>query len=290
MSKGFRTTVLPKSVAIALPALLCSCAINCSADNLSGNGQWESWSAGQATPQISWCTARSAGCVVTTPKGAIDYYETSNGNLAPPTNMSFLGSAQLMDLSFSFNSAALGPGTDKVGLYVETQAGTIASMRPLFSTAEQNSNILVAVSSGLQYGFYVENVQRQGTRKETDKYYFMNASLNRSNTGALSADQHFAIYNSLSTDTYFIGIENPSLSSPNMVFTSMLLRARYPAAVPPPPQAPEPAGATLASIGLAAMALLWVRKLVGYQQHAIKIRVCASSLTEVAKTVFRTTG
>lgn len=171
-----------------------------------------------------------------------------------------------MNLSFYFNSAALGPGTDYVGFYIETQAGAIASMMPLFSTAAQNSNVLLAVSTGAQYGFYVENVQGQGTPGETDEYYFMNASLNRSNTGALPADQHFALYNSLDTDTYFIGIEDPTVGPPNAVFTSMLLTATYPATAPPTPQAPEPAGSALVCFGLTAMGLISIRKCRWHKQ------------------------
>ena len=195
---------------------------------------------------------------MTTPPGAINYYETGSGNLATPTSMSFIGSAQFMKLSFSFNSAAVGSGTDYVGFYVETQAGTIASMMPLFSTAAPNSNVLLAVSSGVRYGFYMENVQNQGAANETDSYYFMNASLNHSNTGTLSSDQHFAMYDSVLTDTYFIGIESPSLSSTNMAFTSMLITATYPA--PPPPQAAEPAESLLACIGLLGIGSFLARK------------------------------
>lgn len=148
------------------------------------------------------------------------------------SNMAFTGNSQLMNVSFSFNSAAVGPGTNYVGFYVETQAGTIASMIPLFSTASQNSNALLAVSNGAQYGFYVENVQGQ-----TDTYYFMNSSLNYSNSGSVSNNQHFALYSSPTTDSYFIGIEN-SLSA----FNSMMLTATYqanPYLTDPAPQAPN---------------------------------------------------
>lgn len=260
MSEGLSATILPKELSIGLFALLCIVAFNCQADTLSGNGQWEAWDPGQQTPQINWCTAGSGGCIVTTPSGTINYYETGNGNLTTPTSMSFVGSAQSMNLSFSFNSEALGPGTDYVGFYIETQAGTIASMMPLFSTATQNSNVLLSVSAGAQYGFYVENVQNAGASDETDAYYFMNASLNHSNAGVMSPEQHFALYNSLGTDTYFIGIEDPSLSSPNMQYTAMLLTATYPAS-PATPQAPEPSGRGLAWVGVTAVAFLLVRKL-----------------------------
>lgn len=260
MSERLSATVLPKKLSIGFFALLCLVVVDCHADTLSGNGQWETWTQGQATPQINWCTAGSGGCVVTTPSGTINYYETANGNLASPTSMSFVGSAQSVNLSFSANSAALGPGTDYVGFYIETQAGTIASMMPLFSTATQNSNVLLSVSAGAQYGFYVENVQNQGASNETDQYYFMNAWLNYSNTGNMSPEQHFALYNSLSTDTYFIGIEDPSLSSPNMQYTAMLLTATYPAQ-PAVPQAPEPGTRGLAYVGFAAIGFLLVRKL-----------------------------
>jgi hypothetical protein len=246
MSKRFGKTIL----------LFCL-SLTCYADNLSGNGQWEAWDVGQATPQIDWCTAATAGCVVTTPSGTIKYYESTKGNLATPTDISFVGSAAFMNLSFSFNSAALGPGTDSVGFYVETQAGSIADMIPLFSTAEQNSNVLLAVSSGAKYGFYVENVQAEGTANETDAYYFMNASFNYSNKGSLAPNQHFAVYNSLGTDTYFIGVKDPALTSAASLFNSMLIMATYPACPPPPPppQAPEPAGAALAVLGLGILAL-----------------------------------
>ena len=254
-------TVLLIKLSISYFALLCIVAVHCCGDTLSGSGQWEAWAPGQATPQISWCTAGDAGCVVTTPSGTVNYYETGNGNLATPTSMSFIGSAQSVNLSFSFDSAALGPGTDYVGFYIETQAGTIASFMPLFSTATQNSNVLLSVSAGAQYGFYVENVQNAGTSNETDEYYFMNANLNHSKTGSMSPEQHFALYNSVGASTYFMGIEDPSLSSPNMLYTSMLLTARYQAAPPATPQAPEPTSSGLAGLSFAALAFLLVRKL-----------------------------
>ncbi|MBV8894924.1 MAG: hypothetical protein JO051_00310 [Acidobacteriaceae bacterium] len=261
MSEPPTTTVLLSKLSISYFALLCIVAVHCRGDTLSGSGQWEAWAPGQATPQISWCTAGYAGCLVSTPSGTVNYYETGNGNLATPTSMSFIGSAQSVNLSFSFNSAALGPGTDYVGFYIETQAGTIASLMPLFSTATQNSNVLLSVSAGAQYGFYVENVQNAGSSNEIDQYYFMNANLNHSKTGSMSPEQHFALYNSLGTNTYFMGIEDASLSSPNMLFTSMLLTARYAAGQPPAPQAPEPSSSGLAGLSFAALAFLWVRKL-----------------------------
>ncbi len=233
-------------------ALVVCLAAKCSADNVSGNGQWEPWNPGQASPDIGWCTAGSAGCLVTTPAGTINYYANASGNLGTPSNISFVGSAQFMNISFSFNSAALGAGTDYVGFYMETQAGTIASMIPLFSTASQNSNVLLAVSTGAQYGFYVENVQGEGTASETDEYYFMNTNLNHSNTGSLSADQHFALYNSLATNTYFIGIENPLVTGSNSDFNSMLLTATYPPNTDPTPQAPEPASIVITGASLCA--------------------------------------
>jgi hypothetical protein len=175
--------------------------------------------------------------------------------------MSFVGSAQFVNLSFSFNSANLGPGTDTVGFYVESQSGSIASMLPLFSTATQNSNVLLAVTSGAQYGFYVENVQGNSTT-----YYFMNSNWNRSNSGTVSSGQNFAVYNSANNSAYYVGFGNHSGNfSP---FNSMLITATYgphgpvvAAADPPSPSgAPEPASTALAGVGLVALGYLGFRQ------------------------------
>ena len=229
-------------------------ALICSADNVTGTGQWESVSASQVSADIGWCTAGSSGCVVSTAAGTMSAYVGSGGSSA--SNISFVGSAQQSAISLSVNAANLGPGVDTVGFYVLSQAGTIASMVPMFTTASQNTNVLLSVSSGAQYGFYVENSQGQ--------YYFTDSSLNssKSGTSALVAGggQSFSLYSSGNTD--YVDFNNAITLAVNYSGSTSTVTPVPLGPTPAADPAPEPASTALACLGLGLLGFLAVRKRV----------------------------
>ena len=190
-------------------ALLALAALSCSADSVTGNGEWQTIRIGP------WETIQ----------------EYTNGHGASPTNMAFVGSSHNVDLQFAFDPADLGPTAYTVGYYLETKTGAIAAMVPLLSSTKPNRNDLLTVLSGTEYGFYLESVDG---RSET--FYFMNSALNSSGSGHAPSQQFFSLYRSGTTDTLIVQIPDPSRRG---VLDSLLVIALDPAN--DPPQTPEPA-------------------------------------------------
>jgi hypothetical protein len=98
------------------------------------------------------------------------------------------------------------------GYYLANSSGTpdVTSLHPIFKStvnAAGTNYTLASLPGGTNYGFYIENIQGANTQFETDYYYFMDSTSNRSffassgwgpngNGGVMPADanQHFVIF------------------------------------------------------------------------------------------------
>lgn len=96
------------------------------------------------------------------------------------------------------------PGILYFGYY--TMTGGTPTLMPLFSSADPvGTTAPVLATAGSNYGFYVENVQGQGTSAQSSFMFYTDAAMN-SATGSVpaTAEQHFAVFDGGTSD-YWIG-------------------------------------------------------------------------------------
>jgi hypothetical protein len=100
------------------------------------------------------------------------------------------------------------PGILYFGYYLANASGSpnISSMVRLFSSADPTGSTGgIGIAAGQNYGFFVENVQGQGTADQSTFTFFMDAASNTS-TGseAVSGEQHFGLFQQNAND-FWIG-------------------------------------------------------------------------------------
>lgn len=128
-------------------------------------------------------------------------------NTDAPSNISLTSSSGIMEAKLEDSITGIkggSPGILYFGYY--TMNGGTPMLTQLFSSSMAvGTTAPVVVTSGSTYGFYIQDVQGQGTAAQTTFTFYMNSAMN-SNTGTegVSNDQHLAVFDG-GTDNYWIG-------------------------------------------------------------------------------------
>lgn len=266
------------------------------------NYYWNNYSPdGQPNPNnqanVGWCVLGGGQCSIIHPAGngnAQTYVNPtnlgtgagsySNNNVSNGTavnNMWFTSSSATtpttLEVSLTDQNSKNGQGQLVFGYYQLSSTGTmVGTPVPLFnsSTATQGQMASIAVPAGTGYGFYVENLQGPGTPNETDYWFYMNDSLDKSyipatnQPGTLPGDtnQHFAIFNNLSDPgSFYVGAfgtpecsgnytpyNAPCAYQPTFDYNSFVVSVGPLATT----TSPEPGAMALVGMGLLAAALI----------------------------------
>ena len=257
-------------------ALLVAAALPTQADTLNGNGSWQSWSAatlgtassptyggpywnnksGQGPAgNVGWCLIGGGDCSMPNPPGALPFF--GNGNTAVPTmSFSSTGSGSAVDVSLAgvfTTQTTPAIGLDYFGYYLLDSSGIVTSPTRLFSVTDPLGTAKsFSVGPNTKYGFYLENVQGQGTSLETDYWFFMDSNQDTTNRGIpLTPFQHAAVFQNGATG-YYVGFEDCISTADDNCdrdYNDMIVKVGASAV-------PEPAAPILASTGLLSIALL----------------------------------
>jgi hypothetical protein len=144
-------------------------------------------------------------------------------------------------------------GIDYFGYYLLDSSGTVTSPIKLLSSSDAlGTAASFSVGANTRYGFYLENIQGQGTSLETDYWFFMDSTQDTTNRNiALTPFQHAAVFQNGATD-YYIGFEDCISTADGYCdrdYNDMIVKVSASAV-------PEPAAPILASTGLLTIALL----------------------------------
>ncbi len=263
--------------------LFIAAGVGANADTLNGAGSWQSWApaattlgtAGSPTyggpfwnnpsgdgsaSNVGWCLVGGGGCSMPTPPGALPYFGNGTSDV---NNMSFNsgGSGVTLSLAGVFTTqktAALG--LDAFGYYTLNSSGVVTSPTLLFNAGNAlSTSTSVSIAPNTNYGFYIENIQGQGTSNETDYWFFMDSTQNTTNRGiTLTPLQHVAVFQNGATG-YYLGFEDSISGIGDSDYNDMIVQM----SVTPTSGVPEPASSALAVIGLFGGALvLYRRKLI----------------------------
>ena len=280
---------------LLLAALLTFGALTATGDTLNGaGGDWETWSAGQlysssgqtpgtpywnnksgdgAAGNIGWCLTGNGICNMASQPGTLPYYGSTGGGSLPTMYFTSSGELTSTALRVTLTDAIGGPrGIDVFGYYLTNAAGTaVINPMPIFSSSDPSgtSFTLPVLPGGQNFGFYIENVQGQGTPEETDYIFFMNAASNTASRELMPVDgfQHFVIFQQ-APEHYFIGtvdgdacqppyngINSPCVPADEFDFNDMVVELT----TAPLKSSPEPASGALVCGGL-VLAAAWVRR------------------------------
>lgn len=257
--------------------LFVAAGVVANADTLNGSGSWQSWtpatlgtagsptyggpfwnnlSGDGATNNIGWCFAGGGGCSMPNAPGALQYF--GNGTSAVNT-MSFNsgGSGVTLSLAGVFTTQTTIPlGLDYFGYYTLNSSGVVTSPTPLFNAGNALATaISVNIGPNTNYGFYIENVQGQGTTNETDYWFYMDTTQDTTNRGiTLTPFQHVAVFNN-GANGYYLGLEDSISGIGDSDYNDLVVQMN----VSGNGGAPEPASAGLAAIGLLSCALFLYR-------------------------------
>ncbi len=116
---------------------------------------------------VGWCLVGSAQCGMQNPPGYIPYY--SNGALGAPTDMYFTSSGSPIQVTLQLSlttQKGSGFAEDLFGYYITDATGTaIVNPTPIFTTNYANGSTftLSTLSTGQNYGFFIENIQGIGS-------------------------------------------------------------------------------------------------------------------------------
>lgn len=252
-------------------ALFLTVTVVACADTLNGAGSWQSWSPStlgtSGVPfwnnasgdgpnyNVGWCLVGGGGCTLANPPGALPYFGNGTSDVS---NMWFNsgGSAVTLSLTGVFTSqtkTSSPTAVDYFGYYTLNSSGNIASTLRLFSAADALATTTsLTIAANTNYGFYLENVQGQGTAFETDYWFYMDSTQNTDNRGiALTPLQHAAIFQNGATG-YYVAFEDCFGAACDKDYNDMIVQM----AVTSSSATPEPAPAALAGIGLLAFGLL----------------------------------
>lgn len=246
------------------------------ADTLNGTGSWQTWnpsilgttasptyggpywnnkSGDGPTNNIGWCLVGGGGCTISNPPGAQPFY--GNGNAAVSTMwFSTGGSAVSLVLRGIFTSqTAASGGIDYFGYYQATSSGAPmpGTAVQLFSAGDPvPSTTSITLNPNTDYGFYIENVQGQGSPFETDYWFYMDDTADMNNRGnAVTNFQHFSIFDD--NGSYYLAMEDGYIN-PDKDYNDLIVQMTA-------TSIPEPAGVGLAGMGLLAAGLLLRLKL-----------------------------
>ncbi len=287
-----------KNLSYLLALALSAGGAAANADSLNGSGAWQSWtanspvvdsnSAGGGTPywnnasgdgpkeNVGWCLTGGGACTMAAAApGAVPYYGNGSG---AASSMYFTGTANPVTVSLQTvltTQTTTGGGYDVVGYYLAGSSGkapSAAALNPLFDSRTSTAGTaatLGTLAMGQNYGFYIENIQGNGTPFATDYFYFMDSTSNTA-TGSMPADalQHFATFNA-GNGIYFLGDvdgdacsgsfqpgTSPCVPSSQFDYNNLMLEVVTSAAS----STPEPASLTLIGGALLAMAAVVRRK------------------------------
>jgi hypothetical protein len=258
-------------------ALLITAGVAAHADTLNGdNGSWQHWNAatlgtaagptyggpfwnnksGQgAAANIGWCLVGGGNCSIANPPGALPFFAT--GNLAAVPTMSFSSDGSAVDVSLAgvfTTQTTPAIGIDYFGYYLLDSSGKVTfPPKQLLSASDAlNTAASFSVAPNTKYGFYLENVQGQGTSVETDYWFFMDSTQDTTNRNiSLTPFQHVAVFQSGAAD-YYLGIEDCISSANNSCdqdYNDMIIKVSV-------ASVPEPASAIFGGIGLFSIGLV----------------------------------
>lgn len=265
-------------------ALLVATGVTMRADTLNGSGAWQSWSpAILGTPthptyggpfwnnlsgdgiaaNIGWCLVGGGTCSIANPPGALNFFGNGNSYVR---NMWFSsgGSGVTVSLAGVFTTQTTTRlGLDYFGYYTLDSSGHVTSPTQLFSAADALSiTASFTVNPNTNYGFYLENIQGQGTPNETDYWFYMDSTQDTTNRGiSLTPFQHFAVFDS-GANGYYFGIEDSISGMGDQDYNDMIISMNI------YPTVPEPGPTALVALGLVGLALsLRAGKLVRSSLH-----------------------
>ncbi len=264
---------------LAAVALFTAVAISANADTLNGAfGGWTPWqksgtlvdgsnnvtyggpywnvkSGDGATNNIGWCLVGGGGCNMANPPGNLNFF--ANGNSAID-NMWFTtgGSTVTVSLNGVFTSqTSPGSGIDYFGYYtVDPTTHMVTGATPLLNAGNSiPTSSTFMVGPNTSYGFYLENVQGQGSSNETRYWFYMDSTQDQASNGTTPlAFQHFSIFDGGSS--LYVGVED-GFGIPDGDYNDMIVQVTT-------ASAPEPASTALVAIGLLAFAIPFRGKLL----------------------------
>ncbi len=265
-------------------ALFITAGAVANADTLNGSGSWQSWSSATlgtaanptyggpfwnnlsgdgATNNIGWCFVGGGACSMPNAPGALPYF--GNGSAAV-SNMSFNsgGSGVTLSLAGVFTTQTTPSlGLDSFGYYTLNSSGVVTSPTILFNAGSSLATTAsVTLAPNTNYGFYIENIQGQGTANETDYWFFMNSSQNTTNRGiSLTPFQHVAIFDN-GASGYYLGLEDSISGIGDADYNDLVVQMNVSANG----SVPEPASAELAVIGLLGCAFFLFRRRLNHSR------------------------
>lgn len=214
-----------------------------------GGAFWNVQSGDGPTNNIGWCLAGGGGCGLAGAPGSLSYYGTGTGNVSNMWFSSSSGSLVTVSLQGIFtNETTAANGIDYFGYYTLDSNGNVTGMSQLFSAGSGSVGTKIfAVSPGQSYGFYIENVEGQGTPFETDYYYMMDSGDDYSNVSnaTIQSLQHVAVFDE-NANTYYLGAEDSFPGLGDGDFNDMILEVSAVAT-------PEPVTVALAGMGLVGL-------------------------------------
>ena len=230
---------------VFLISLLILNSVAARGDSLNGPaGGWQSWNAAQLTgssetlgtpywnnlsgdglnANIGWCLVGGGNCSAAgNPSGALPYYGTNTGGAL--SNLYFTSSGELVTSRLQLiltNANGGANGVDVFGYYLTNSSGTaLLSRRPVFTASDSiGSQVVLPLTAGQNYGFYIENISGLGTPEETDYFFYTDSALNAAD-GSMPSDmlQHFAIFQASAGASYVLGMVDGNACQP--LFTGM---------------------------------------------------------------------
>ncbi len=224
-----------------------------------GGPYWNNLSGDGPTNNIGWCLAGGGGCSLANAPGTLPFF--GNGNAAVD-NIWFStgGSALTVSLRGVFTSQiAPSAGIDYFGYYLADSNGApiAGSTTPLFNAGNPLSTASsFSLAANTNYGFYLENVQGQGSPNETQYWFYLDSSQNTASNGTtLDPLQHFTIFDA--GGSLYLGMEDAwNSTSTNVDYNDMIVQMTT-------DPTPEPGSTALAALGLVALGFFARRKLAG---------------------------
>jgi hypothetical protein len=214
-----------------------------------GGAFWNNKSGDGPTYGIGWCLTGFGACSVANPPGLLPFYADATGAALP--NLSFTSASSSINVSLrgvftSQTSAATG--IDYIGYYTLDSSGHVNSATKLLGAGDALNTVKTfSLPAGTQYGFYLENVQGEGTVNETDYWFYLDSTQDTTNRGILlTALQHAAVFNQNLGLSYYLGFEDTISGVGDADYNDVIVQVTA---------VPEPASSALAFAGTAGLGL-----------------------------------
>jgi uncharacterized protein (TIGR03382 family) len=217
-----------------------------------GGNFWNNQSGDGPTMGIGWCLTGWGACGLANPPGLLPFYADAGGGALPNSWFTSASSAVNVTLRGVFTTqTSAANGVDYFGYYTLDSAGHVTSATRLLSAGDPlNTTTSFSLAPGTNYGFYVENVQGEGTVFETDYWFYGDSSQDTTNRGInLAGLQHVAVFDGGSS--YYLGLEDTTGGACDCDYNDVIVQVTA---------VPEPGSIALALAGFVGLSVLLIRR------------------------------